>query len=69
MPYRFYLIKQPFIISGAGGHNYGGDIAAPVFAQIMSGSLRTMGVRPDAPILPTQVARQNVSPMPVPENM
>lgn len=58
------MIDEP-----TGGSYYGGDIAAPVFAQIMSGSLRTLGVRPDAPILPTQVARQSVSPVPVPENM
>jgi cell division protein FtsI (penicillin-binding protein 3) len=58
------MIDEP-----SGASYYGGDIAGPVFAQIMSGSLRTMGVRPDAPILPTQVARQTVAPIPVPENM
>jgi len=58
------MIDEP-----SGASYYGGDIAAPVFAQIMSGSLRTMGVRPDAPILPTQVARQSAVPMSVPEDM
>jgi cell division protein FtsI (penicillin-binding protein 3) len=52
-----------------GASYYGGDIAGPVFAQIMSGSLRTMGVRPDAPILPTQVARQTAVPSALPEGM
>jgi cell division protein FtsI (penicillin-binding protein 3) len=33
----------------AGGH-YGGDVAGPVFSQIMGGALRTLGVPPDAPI-------------------
>jgi cell division protein FtsI (penicillin-binding protein 3) len=58
------MIDEP-----SGASYYGGDIAGPVFAQVMSGSLRTMGVRPDAPILPTQVARQTVAPLPAPENM
>ncbi len=34
---------------GAGGY-YGGRVAAPVFADIVSGTLRRMGVRPDAPV-------------------
>ncbi|HLO61409.1 MAG TPA: penicillin-binding protein 2 [Azonexus sp.] len=33
----------------AGGH-FGGDVAGPVFSQIMGGALRTMGIAPDAPI-------------------
>ncbi|GAB4059679.1 penicillin-binding protein 2 [Uliginosibacterium sediminicola] len=56
------MVDEP----SAGGY-FGGEIAAPVFAQIMSGSLRTLGVRPDAPIVPTQIARQNVTV--VPEDM
>ncbi|MEC5386049.1 penicillin-binding protein 2 [Uliginosibacterium sp. H3] len=58
------MIDEP-----SGASYYGGDIAGPVFAQVMSGALRTMGVRPDAPILPTQVARQTVAPLPAAENM
>ncbi|NSL56423.1 peptidoglycan D,D-transpeptidase FtsI family protein [Uliginosibacterium aquaticum] len=42
-----------------GGH-YGGDVAAPVFSQISAGALRTLGVRPDAPITPQQVAQQQL---------
>jgi cell division protein FtsI (penicillin-binding protein 3) len=38
------LIDEP----GAGQY-YGGAVAAPVFAQIMSGALRFMAVPPDAP--------------------
>jgi cell division protein FtsI (penicillin-binding protein 3) len=56
------MVDEP----SAGGY-FGGEIAAPVFAQIMSGSLRTLGVRPDAPIVPTQLARQSVTA--VPEDM
>ncbi|MCG2576505.1 penicillin-binding protein 2 [Dechloromonas sp. XY25] len=33
----------------AGGH-FGGDVAGPVFSQIMGGALRTLGIAPDAPI-------------------
>ena len=32
----------------AAGHYYGGDISAPVFARVMGGALRLMGVAPDA---------------------
>lgn len=32
------------------GKYYGGDLAAPVFAQIMGGALRTMGISSDAPM-------------------
>jgi cell division protein FtsI (penicillin-binding protein 3) len=43
------------------GHYYGGDVAAPVFAAVVGGALRLMGVAPDDidasrqdPFLPTQ---------------
>lgn len=45
------MIDEP----GAGKH-YGGDVAGPVFAGIMGGTLRTMGIAPDAPL---QVAQGN----------
>lgn len=31
---------------------YGGEVAAPVFARVMAGGLRTLGVAPDAPLAP-----------------
>ncbi len=62
------LLVAVMIDEASSGAYFGGDVAAPIFAQIMSGSLRTLGVRPDAPILPTQVARQNAVPS-VPEDM
>ncbi|WP_018609351.1 peptidoglycan D,D-transpeptidase FtsI family protein [Uliginosibacterium gangwonense] len=40
-----------------GGQHFGGDVAGPAFSQIMGSTLRWMGVSPDAPIAPTQVAR------------
>jgi len=38
------------------GAYYGGAVAAPVFAKIVGGSLRMMGVQPDAPFESTIVA-------------
>jgi cell division protein FtsI (penicillin-binding protein 3) len=38
------MIDEP-----GGGRYYGGDVAAPVFAQIAAGTLRTLQVPPDAP--------------------
>ncbi len=38
------------------GGYYGGAIAAPVFSSIMGGSLRLLGVQPDAPFTSTVVA-------------
>ena len=32
------------------GQYYGGTVAAPVFAEVMAGALRMMGVPPDAPV-------------------
>jgi len=32
-------------------------VAGPVFSQIMGGSLRSLGVAPDAPLRPMQVAQ------------
>ncbi|MDP2826393.1 MAG: penicillin-binding protein 2 [Sulfuritalea sp.] len=46
------LIVAVMIDEPANGKYYGGDVAAPVFAQVMAGSLRTLGVAPDAPLKP-----------------
>ena len=37
------------------GHYYGGAVAAPVFAQVMQGTLRRLGVAPDAPMQPVEL--------------
>jgi cell division protein FtsI (penicillin-binding protein 3) len=44
------MIDEP----GAGEY-YGGMVAAPVFAQIMQGTLRMMGVPHDAPLEPLEL--------------
>ena len=44
------MIDEP-----GGGRHYGGDVAGPIFANIMGGALRTLGVPHDLPI---RVAQQ-----------
>jgi cell division protein FtsI (penicillin-binding protein 3) len=50
------LIVAVMIDEPSAGQHYGGAVAAPVFAQIAEGSLRALGVAPDAPLVPLQVA-------------
>jgi cell division protein FtsI (penicillin-binding protein 3) len=50
------LIVAVMIDEPSNGKYYGGDVAAPVFAQVMSGSLRALGVASDAPLKPLVVA-------------
>lgn len=52
------LVVAVMIDEPSAGKYYGGEVAAPVFAQVMAGSLRTLGVPPDAPLRPVQVARE-----------
>jgi cell division protein FtsI (penicillin-binding protein 3) len=52
------LIVAVMIDEPSAGKHFGGEVAAPVFAQVMAGSLRTLGVAPDAPLRPVQVARE-----------
>jgi cell division protein FtsI (penicillin-binding protein 3) len=44
------LIVAVMIDEPAAGQYYGGAVAAPVFAQVMSSALRFMAVPPDAPL-------------------
>jgi cell division protein FtsI (penicillin-binding protein 3) len=44
------LIVAVMIDEPNAGQYYGGAVAAPVFAQVMAGSLRLMAVPPDAPV-------------------
>jgi len=50
------LVVAVMIDEPGGPKHYGGDVAAPVFAQVMAGALRTLGVAPDAPLKPLVVA-------------
>ena len=51
------IVVAVMVDEPGGDQHYGGDVAAPVFSQITGATLRWMGVRPDATIVPTQVAR------------
>jgi cell division protein FtsI (penicillin-binding protein 3) len=42
------LVVAVMIDEPSTGVYYGGDVAAPVFSRVMAGSLRTLGVAPDA---------------------
>jgi cell division protein FtsI (penicillin-binding protein 3) len=46
------LIVAVMVDEPSNGKYYGGEVAAPVFAQVMAGSLRTLGVALDAPLKP-----------------
>ena len=52
------LIVAVMVDEPSAGKYYGGEVAAPVFAQVMAGALRALGVAPDAPLGTVQVARQ-----------
>lgn len=46
------LVIAVMVDEPSNGKYYGGEVAAPVFAQVMAGSLRTLGVTFDAPLAP-----------------
>ena len=50
------LVVAVMVDEPSTGVYYGGDVAAPVFSQVMAGSLRALGVEPDAPQKPLQAA-------------
>jgi cell division protein FtsI (penicillin-binding protein 3) len=49
------LVIAVMIDEPAAGQYYGGAVAAPVFAQVMQGALRLMGVAHDAPLDPIEM--------------
>jgi cell division protein FtsI (penicillin-binding protein 3) len=52
------LIVAVMVDEPSAGKYYGGDVAAPVFAQIMAGALRTLGVAQDAPMRPINLGSE-----------
>lgn len=50
------LVVAVMIDEPSAGRYYGGEVAAPVFAQVMAGALRTLGVPQDAPLTPPLMA-------------
>ncbi|MBN8441443.1 MAG: penicillin-binding protein 2 [Thauera sp.] len=65
------LVVAVMIDEPSAGQYYGGLVAAPVFSRIVEGSLRALGVAPDAPLTPLQLARKPGDPVapPVRESM
>lgn len=63
------LIVAVMIDEPSAGQYYGGAVAAPVFAQITEGALRALGVAPDAPLVPLQLAQKPGQPAPARESM
>ena len=49
------LVVAVMIDEPAAGQHYGGAVAAPVFAQVMQGALRMLGVPHDAPLEPVEL--------------
>jgi cell division protein FtsI (penicillin-binding protein 3) len=49
------LVIAVMIDEPSAGQHYGGQVAAPVFAQVMAGALRILGVAPDAPMKPIEL--------------
>ena len=48
------LIVAVMIDEPGRGRHYGGDVAGPVFSNVMSGALRTLGIPHDAPVQAAQ---------------
>lgn len=55
------LVIAVMVDEPSGKEYYGGQVAGPVFGQIASGALRALGVAPDAPLVPLQVAQQEAA--------
>jgi cell division protein FtsI (penicillin-binding protein 3) len=49
------LVIAVMIDEPSAGQYYGGAVAAPVFAGVMAGALRILGVPPDAPLAPIEL--------------
>lgn len=52
------IVVAVMVDEPSAGKHYGGTVAAPVFSRIVEGTLRTLGVAPDVPLTPLQLARR-----------
>lgn len=55
------LVVAVMIDEPSASQHFGGAVAAPVFARIMEGALHAMGVAPDAPLVPLEMADKQES--------
>jgi cell division protein FtsI (penicillin-binding protein 3) len=51
------IVVAVMIDEPSAGKYFGGDVAAPVFSEVVQQSLRTLGVPPDIEVQPQIVAR------------
>ena len=49
------LVVAVMIDEPSAGKHYGGEVAAPVFARVIEGGLRALGIAPDAPMKPIEL--------------
>jgi cell division protein FtsI (penicillin-binding protein 3) len=49
------LVVAVMVDEPSAGKYYGGEVAAPVFSQVVAGALRVLGVAPDAPMKPIEL--------------
>ena len=52
------LVVAVMIDEPSAGSYYAGTVAGPLFSRVMEASLRSLGVAPDAPLTPIQLARR-----------
>ncbi len=52
------LVLAVMLDEPSAGQHYGGAVAAPVFAQVMQGALRLLGVPHDAPLEPIELGEE-----------
>ncbi len=52
------IVVAVMIDEPTAGQYFGGTVAAPVFSRIAEGALRALGVAPDVPLTPLQLARR-----------
>lgn len=52
------LVVAVMIDEPSAGSYYAGTVARPLFSRVMEASLRSLGVAPDAPLTPLQLARR-----------
>jgi cell division protein FtsI (penicillin-binding protein 3) len=53
------LVVAVMIDEPSNGRHFGGEVAAPLFARVMEGALRMLGVAPDAPMKPIELPPQS----------
>lgn len=55
------LVVAVMIDEPSAGSYYAGTVAGPLFSRITEGALRSLGVAPDAPLTPLQLARRQAA--------